>query len=135
MVVSLAQAGSAWKASLYNQVVIFVVMVCMSITSILLVVVVFMPLYICVYCQLSGEAAADWIKHAFIAKFNSLEPHVYADMERVLRKDIINLFNEDDDTEKVVFDHNYAITRRVGLSQVRLCVVVSMYYSCHYIPW
>ena len=59
---------------------------------------------------------------------------MYADMERVLRKDIINLFNEDDDTEKVVFDHNYAITRRVGLSQVRLCVV-SVYYSCHYIPW
>lgn len=68
--------------------------------------------------QLSGEAVADWIKHAFIAKFNSLEPHVYADMERVLRKDIINLFNEDEDNDKVVFDHNYAITRRVGLSQV-----------------
>lgn len=67
---------------------------------------------------MSGEAVADWIKHAFIAKFNSLEPHVYADMERVLRKDIINLFNEDEDTDKVVFDHNYAITRRVGLSQV-----------------
>ena len=103
MVVSVAQAGSNWLDALYTQVFIFFVM-------------------------LGGESVADWIKHAFIAKFNSLPSSMYEDMLRVLRKDIIGLFRAAavDDAEDVL-DHNYSITRRVGLSQIPLACVSIRY--------
>ena len=83
--VSLAQTG---LASLYSNLNIFL-------------------------CMMFGESLADWMKHAFISKFNSLDSSVYADMSRVLRSDIIRSFKD-----KMVYDHNYAVIRRVGLSQV-----------------
>lgn len=110
----------------------------------------------------SGEALADWIKHAFISKFMaldsvSLEPFglplttahdsrlvvvvvlilllftcstvsskliclllfdvlmqsAYSDFFVVLRKDVLNAHKE-----KIILDHTYAITRRLGMSQV-----------------
>jgi hypothetical protein len=88
MIVSVAQAGENWGQAFKSQCYVFILMV-------------------------SGESIADWIKHAFIAKFNSLDSTVYEDMARVLRKDIISMIQD-----KIVVDHNYAIIRRVGLSQV-----------------
>jgi len=70
--------------------------------------------------MVAGESVADWIKHAFISKFNFIDASVYDDFMRVLRKDILN-----SQKEKVILNHTYAITRRVGLSQIPLgCVVV-----------
>jgi hypothetical protein len=60
---------------------------------------------------------ADWIKHAFIAKFNHLNANVYDDFSRVLRKDILNC-NKD----RGMLDHSYAITKRVGLAQVYIYI-------------
>jgi hypothetical protein len=92
-IVSFAQTGST---SLYSNISIFLAM-------------------------MFGESLADWMKHAFISKFNSLDSSVYADMSRVLRSDIIRSFKD-----KMAYDHNYAVTRRVGLSQV------GGYHYCKY---
>lgn len=70
--------------------------------------------------MIAGESVADWIKHAFISKFNFIDASVYDDFMRVLRKDILN-----SQKDKVILNHTYAITRRVGLSQIPLgCVAV-----------
>jgi hypothetical protein len=59
------------------------------------------------------EAIADWIKHAFVTKFNSIDASVYQEYSRILRKDILKSHKE-----KGVLDPMFAITRRIGLSQV-----------------
>ena len=60
------------------------------------------------------QAVADWIKHAFISKFNHINANVYDDFARVLRKDILNCHKD-----KMIQDQTYAITKRVGLAQVK----------------
>ena len=76
---------------------------------------------------------ADWIKHAFISKFNHINANVYDDFARVLRKDILNCHKD-----KVILDQTYAITKRVGLAQVRLLMIISpavkrtfCFWFCH----
>ena len=67
-----------------------------------------------------GEAIADWIKHAFISKFNFINANVYDDFAKVLRRDILN-----NHKDKIILDQTYAITKRVGLAQIPLgCVFV-----------
>lgn len=60
-----------------------------------------------------GESVADSVKHAFIIKFNTISPDIYEDFAFVLRFDILG--NRKD---KIILDHSYAVTRRLGLSQV-----------------
>ena len=72
--------------------------------------------------MVAGESVADWIKHAFISKFNFIDASVYDDFMRVLRKDILNSHKD-----KVILNHTYAITRRVGLSQIPLGAVAVRY--------
>jgi hypothetical protein len=68
------------------------------------------------------EAGADWIKHAFITKFNHIDSSVYEDYFRLLRKDVLNCRRD-----KGMLDRTYAITRRVGLSQIPLNCVFLRY--------
>jgi hypothetical protein len=75
-----------------------------------------------VLVMITGESVADWIKHAFISKFNFIDASVYDDFMRVLRKDILNSHKD-----KVILNHTYAITRRVGLSQIPLGAVAVRY--------
>ena len=63
--------------------------------------------------MLIGECLADWIKHAFINKFNSINASVYQDFSYVLRNDMLS--NQKDE---IILDHTYSVTRRLGLSQV-----------------
>ncbi len=66
-----------------------------------------------------AEMLADWIKHAFVAKFNKIGPGIYRKYARILRSDVI-FYN----TDKVMLDHTHSISRRVGLAQVRLTLFV-----------
>ena len=75
----------------------------------------------------SGECLSDWIKHAFISKFNHIDASVYEDFSRVIRKDILSY--QKVKVKGVVLDRIYAITRRVGLSQVPLAVVIIRYLN------
>ena len=65
--------------------------------------------------MLLGECVADWMKHAFINKFNFINATVYEDFAYVLRGDILT--NQKDE---IILDHTYSVTRRLGLSQVSL---------------
>jgi len=98
--VALVQAGDEWMDLLPGH---FVVMLMMYI----------------------GECLSDWVKHAFISKFNHIDASVYEDFSRVLRKDILSYQK---DNEKGL-DRTYAITRRVGLSQIPLACVTIRYLN------
>jgi len=67
-----------------------------------------------------AECFADWMKHAFINKFNGINATVYEDFAYVLRNDILS--NQKDE---VILDHTYSVTRRLGMAQIPLgCVFV-----------
>ncbi|KAJ1435235.1 eukaryotic membrane protein family-domain-containing protein [Ochromonadaceae sp. CCMP2298] len=94
-IVALAQAGPAWRETVY----------------------MFVRLTLMVFV---GECFADWMKHAFINKFNMINATVYEDFAYVLRNDILS--NQKDE---VILDHTYSVTRRLGLSQIPLgCVCI-----------
>lgn len=91
--VALAQAGPQWKEALP-------------------------PLLRVGTMMLAGELLADSMKHAFITKFNSIDVSVYLDYAKILRGDFLT--NQKD---KIILDHTYSVTRRIGLSQIPLgCV-------------
>jgi hypothetical protein len=70
------------------------------------------------------EMTVDWIKHAFIAKFNAIKSNCYIDYSRTLRNDILNGHND-----KITLDHSYTITKRLGMSQIPLGVVFFKFLS------
>ena len=63
-----------------------------------------------------AEMLADWIKHAFIAKFNKIGPNIYGKYARILRADYVTYRKE-----RIVLDYTHFIARRVGLGQVTYC--------------
>jgi hypothetical protein len=70
--------------------------------------------------MLTSEVGVDWIKHAFIAKFNGIDASCYEEFGRILRRDFLNCHKD-----KIKYDHSYNITRRLGISQIPLgCVFV-----------
>ena len=64
------------------------------------------------------EVIVDWIKHAFIAKFNKISASCYQDYSRILRCDIF-----DGHKDKITLDHSYSITKRLGMSPIPLACV------------
>ena len=61
---------------------------------------------------LSGEFLADWLKHAFITKFNHMSPTVYADYAVAISHEIVACRRE-----RTVLDHTHAVSRKLGLAQ------------------
>lgn len=64
-------------------------------------------------CMVGAEMLADWIKHAFIAKFNKIGPGIYRKYARILRADYVTYRKE-----RVILDYTHFIARRVALAQV-----------------
>lgn len=84
-----------------------------------------MPKYILVVlAMLACEVIVDWVKHAFITKFNHIDAECYIDYSCTLRKDILDCYKD-----KVIMDHTYAISKRLGLSQMPLACVFLRYIS------
>ena len=102
LVVACVQAGPQWRQALPDHLFVILLMY-------------------------SGECLSDWIKHAFISKFNHIDASVYEDFSHVIRKDILSYQKVKE--KGVVLDRIYAITRRVGLSQVPLAVVTIRYLN------
>ena len=75
-----------------------------------------------VFNMIFCEAVADWIKHAFVTKFNQIDSSVYKDYARIFQNDIINGYKG-----RLMLEPTYAMSRKVGLSQVPL-VCVSFRY-------
>mmetsp|Transcript_35984 Transcript_35984/g.36666 ORF Transcript_35984/g.36666 Transcript_35984/m.36666 type:complete len:754 (-) Transcript_35984:111-2372(-) len=82
--------------------------------------------------MLTGEAVADWVKHCFITKFNSIESTCYDDYARILRGDILSCHSMHGRN----LDPTYSVTRRIGLAQVPLaCVLVRYVILVLTTPW
>jgi hypothetical protein len=66
-----------------------------------------------------AEMLIDWLKHAFITKFNRLPPSLYSKFITILCRDLTGWKNED-----TILDHTHHVSRRLGLVSLPLACVV-----------
>ncbi|CAH7686149.1 eukaryotic membrane protein family-domain-containing protein [Phakopsora pachyrhizi] len=83
---------------------------------------IFLPVLIVIL----SEILVDWLKHAFITKFNHIRPSVYGRFIDVLCKDLVGneyYENQSDKDEKVkpFIDKSPAVSRRLGFSVIPIC--------------
>jgi hypothetical protein len=69
-----------------------------------------------------AEWLADWIKHAFITKFNFIPSSVYPEYALLLAGDVTGIGHEG-----VNLDHSHAVVRRIGMAQMPLVCVMLRY--------
>eukprot|EP01116_Phalansterium_solitarium_P011374 TRINITY_DN27032_c0_g1_i1.p1 TRINITY_DN27032_c0_g1~~TRINITY_DN27032_c0_g1_i1.p1 ORF type:complete len:254 (+),score=82.38 TRINITY_DN27032_c0_g1_i1:312-1073(+) len=80
-----------------------------------------------------SETLVDWIKHAFITKFNHIPTDVYQAFHGYLESDIINSSKLRQRPESFMVDA-YTIPRRIGFVPLPLsCVVLKMLHQAT--PW
>ncbi|EJT97330.1 DUF747-domain-containing protein [Dacryopinax primogenitus] len=70
---------------------------------------------------LLSEVGVDWLKHAFICKFNSFRVTVYDRFTDVLCHDLISLRPS---RKHTFVDHSPLVSRRLGLATIPLAVVL-----------
>lgn len=69
-----------------------------------------------------AEMLIDWLKHAFITKFNQLQPVLYSKFITILCRDLTGWKSED-----TILDHTHHVSKRLGLMSLPLaCVVLRM---------
>jgi len=71
-----------------------------------------------------AEVVADWIKHAFISKFNDHDAGLYSRFTVVLVQDVTEARH---DTSQPVLDHTHSLARRIGLAQVPLAAIAARF--------
>ncbi|KAM0786165.1 hypothetical protein ACM66B_006972 [Microbotryomycetes sp. NB124-2] len=72
---------------------------------------------------LISECCVDWLKHAFITKFNHIRPAVYGRFIDVLCRDLVE--GRDRRTSQPFVDQSPAVSRRLGFAPLPLaCLVV-----------
>lgn len=72
-----------------------------------------------------AELVADWIKHAFITKFNFLPARVYPEYALLLAGDVTGIGHDDEGGTSL--DHSHAVVKRIGFAQIPLlCVMFRM---------
>lgn len=69
--------------------------------------------------MLGAEVLVDWIKHAFITKFNRIDASVYDKYVSILCRDIAGCRKED-----TILDHTHHVSRRIGLVSLPLAAVI-----------
>lgn len=68
-----------------------------------------------------SEIAVDWLKHAFITKFNHIPPGVYLKFCQILAKD----FEGDTSAAELLVDRSPQVSRRIGFSAFPLaCLLI-----------
>ncbi|KDO24478.1 hypothetical protein SPRG_10294 [Saprolegnia parasitica CBS 223.65] len=74
---------------------------------------------------LLAEMLIDWIKHAFITKFNQIPPSVYSKFMTILCRDVSGYRSD-----STIQDHTQFVSRRLGLISLPLaCVTVRMVHE------
>lgn len=69
-----------------------------------------------------AEMVIDWLKHAFITKFNQLSPTMYSKFLTILCRDLTGW-----KSEETILDHTHHVSKRLGLMALPLaCVVLRM---------
>ena len=71
------------------------------------------------------EVVADWLKHAFMAKFNKLDAHVYDAYADRLARDVVTGRGGGN----LALDHTHAVTRRLGLAVLPLACIAHRYLA------
>ena len=67
-----------------------------------------------------AEIVVDWVKHAFIAKFNRIDASVYEKYLKILSRDSSSSRAEPGAT----LDHTHQVSRRLGLVSLPLAAVI-----------
>ena len=67
-----------------------------------------------------SEVIVDWLKHAFITKFNRIPLSVYGQFNAVLRHDLTSSRTR---SQRKVLDHTHLLSRRLGLPNIPLACV------------
>ena len=71
---------------------------------------------------IGGEWLSDWLKHAFITKFNYIASGVYSEYSLLLAGDVSGFGHEGENLDK-----SHAVVKRLGFSQIPLVVVLTKY--------
>lgn len=69
---------------------------------------------------LGAELLVDWIKHAFISKFNRINASVYVKFVSILCRDVTGCRRDN-----ATLDHTHHVSRRLGLVSLPLAAVVT----------
>ncbi|KAK0411102.1 hypothetical protein QR680_005483 [Steinernema hermaphroditum] len=75
-----------------------------------------LPDLVCVIC---GELGVDWLKHAFITKFNEINAKVYEDFTTTIAFDVVRGHDEG-----AYSDYSDQVSRRMGFIPIPLTVVL-----------
>ena len=75
-----------------------------------------------------GEWLSDWLKHAFITKFNYIASSVYGEYSLLLAGDVSGFGHEGGEN----LDKSHAVVRRLGLAQIPLVCVMAKYLKESY---
>lgn len=67
-----------------------------------------------------SELLCDWLKHAFITKFNFIPSTVYLEYGLLLAGDVSGIGHEG-----VNLDHSHAVVKRIGFAQMPLVCVMA----------
>lgn len=67
-----------------------------------------------------SELICDWLKHAFITKFNFIPSSVYPEYGLLLAGDVTGIGHEG-----VNLDHSHAVVKRIGFAQMPLVCVMT----------
>lgn len=67
-----------------------------------------------------SEIFCDWLKHAFITKFNFIPSTVYPEYSLLLAGDVTGIGHEG-----VNLDHSHAVVKRIGFAQMPLVCVMA----------
>ena len=67
-----------------------------------------------------SELLCDWLKHAFITKFNFIPSSVYPEYSLLLAGDVTGIGHEG-----VNLDHSHAVVKRIGFAQLPLVCVMA----------
>ena len=67
-----------------------------------------------------SELLCDWLKHAFITKFNFIPSTVYPEYGLLLAGDVTGIGHEG-----VNLDHSHAVVKRIGFAQMPLVCVMA----------
>ena len=76
--------------------------------------------YVLEWQILISEVVVDWLKHAFITKFNRIPLSVYGQFKAVLRHDLTSSRTR---SQRKVLDHTHLLSRRLGLPNIPLACV------------
>ena len=78
------------------------------------------------------EVIVDWLKHAFITKFNQIKPHVYDRYLDSLCRDLVSGLVVTDGTNRREdnIDQTSAVSRRIGFVTLPLaCLVIRVFFQ------